>query len=40
MEGHRRQFLEFDSTIARLKPLGFRLSEKLIADARRSLELP
>lgn len=40
MEGHRQQFLEFDSAIERLKPLGFRLSEQLIADARRSLGLP
>lgn len=40
MEGHRQQFLEFDSAVARLKPLGFRLSEQLIADARRSLGLP
>ena len=40
MEGHRRQFLEFDSALANLKPLGFRLSEQLIADARRSLGLP
>ncbi len=40
MEGHRQQFLEFDSAIERLKSLGFRLSEQLIADARRSLGLP
>ncbi len=39
MEGHRQHFLEFDSAIARLKPLGFRLSEQLIAEARRSLGL-
>ena len=39
MEGHRRQLLEFDPVLAGLKPLGFRLSEKLIADARKSLGL-
>jgi len=39
MEGHRRQFLDFDPVLARLKPLGFRLSEQLIKDARSSLDL-
>jgi predicted nucleic acid-binding protein len=39
MEGHRRQLLDFDPVLARLKPFGFRLSEKLIADARISLAL-
>jgi hypothetical protein len=39
MEGHRRQLLDIDLIFARLKPLGFRLSEKLITDARGSLGL-